>query len=155
MRIATDCFEETVRLGLRLGRILGKGDIVCLTGVLGTGKTALAKGIAAAMGVKGHVTSPTFTIVNEYEGRIPVYHFDVYRISDPDEMFDIGFEEYIDGSGLVIIEWADLIKPILPGEYIWVYIQKGPDDCHDRRTFYIDFVGGRYEGYERKLKDDG
>ena len=98
---------------------------MCLTGELRAGKTVFVKGIASALNVDEYITSPTFTIVNEYNnGKFPVYHFDVYRISEPDDMYEIGFEEYIYGDGVVVIEWADLIKEILPPEVIWVNIEK-------------------------------
>ncbi len=124
VQIVTHSARETFQAGYRLGSILGKGDVVCLTGGLGTGKTAFTGGIAAALGIEGYITSPTFTILNEYEGRIPLYHFDVYRIADPSEMFEIGFEEYVEGNGIVVIEWAELIKDILPGAYIKVVIER-------------------------------
>jgi len=115
--IRTCSQEDTIEFGKKLGVLLKKGDIVCITGDLGTGKTVLTNGIASALGIDEYITSPTFTIVNEYEkGDISLYHFDVYRISDPEEMFEIGFEEYLYGDGIVVIEWADLIKSILPDE---------------------------------------
>ena len=116
--------EETIEIGKALGRLLNTGDIVCINGDLGTGKTVFTNGIAKSLGIKEHITSPTFTIVNEYSGRVPFYHFDVYRISDSEEMFEIGFEEYLYGEGIVVIEWADIIKDILPTEVIQVTIQK-------------------------------
>ena len=101
--------EVTIEIGKALGRLLNTGDIVCINGDLGTGKTVFTNGIAKSLGIKEHITSPTFTIVNEYSGRVPFYHFDVYRISDSEEMFEIGFEEYLYGEGIVVIEWADII----------------------------------------------
>lgn len=91
------------------------GQVYCLDGDLGVGKTVFTKGFAEGLGIDDDITSPTFTIVNEYHsGRIPFYHFDVYRIGDEDEMFDIGFDEYVDGDGVCLIEWAELIKGIIP-----------------------------------------
>jgi len=148
IRIMTFSVEQTIEVGMKLGRKLGKGDIVYLTGDLGTGKTAFTNGIAASLGINGYITSPTFTIVNEYLGRIPLYHFDVYRIADPDEMFEIGFDEYIDGNGVVVIEWAELIKDILPSEYIRVEIVKDLGGGQDTRAIGIEFTGKKYEGYE-------
>lgn len=145
---------ETEKLGLRLGSILQKGDIVCLTGDLGTGKTAFTGGIAKALGVEDYITSPTFIIVNEYEGRMPLYHFDVYRIGSSDEMFDIGFDEYISGNGVVVIEWAELIMDILPEERINVTIEKDRMDMVDSRLITIEFSGTRLKEYERKLTDE-
>ena len=147
--------EETTGLGEKLGRLLQKGDIVCLTGELGTGKTAFTGGIARALEIEGYITSPTFTIVNEYEGRIPLYHFDVYRIGDTDEMYDIGFDEYIYGDGITVIEWADLIRKILPDERIEVKIEKDDKDRPDSRLITIEFFGNRYAGYEGRLMNEG
>ena len=107
--------EETRAFGLELGASLRKGDIVALIGDLGTGKTALTKYIAEGLGIRETVTSPTFTIVQEYrQGRLPLYHFDVYRIGDPEEMYELGYEEYFYGDGVCVIEWADLIEELLP-----------------------------------------
>lgn len=149
IEINTSTFEETVELGVKLGSLLGCGDVVCLAGNLGTGKTAFTSGIAVALGVKGYITSPTFTIVNEYNSRIPLYHFDVYRIADPEEMFEIGFEEYLDGNGVVVIEWADLIKDILPDDCIWVEIDKNLNNGQNIREISINFKGNKYLGYEK------
>ncbi|MBC6680553.1 tRNA (adenosine(37)-N6)-threonylcarbamoyltransferase complex ATPase subunit type 1 TsaE [Zhenpiania hominis] len=107
--------DETRAFGLELGASLGKGDIVALIGDLGTGKTALTKYIAEGLGIQEVITSPTFTIVQEYrQGRLPLYHFDVYRIGDPEEMYELGYEEYFYGDGVCVIEWADLIEELLP-----------------------------------------
>lgn len=107
--------QETEKFGLELGKNLRQGDIVALIGDLGTGKTALTKYIAQGMGIQELITSPTFTIVQEYHsGRLPLYHFDVYRIGDLEEMFELGYEEYFYGRGVCVIEWADLIEELLP-----------------------------------------
>ena len=124
MKFRTDSADDTAELGRKLGSMLQRGDNVCLIGDLGSGKTAFTGGLAKGLGISGYITSPTFTIVNEYEGRLPLYHFDVYRISDVDEMLDTGYYEYIDGDGVTVIEWADLIKEILPSERIEVHIEK-------------------------------
>jgi tRNA threonylcarbamoyladenosine biosynthesis protein TsaE len=146
--IKTESAQETVELGRKLGMALRKGDIVCLTGNLGVGKTAFTGGIAAGLGIKGYITSPTFTIVNEYKGRLPLYHFDVYRITDPSEMFEIGFEEYLEGSGVVVIEWADIVKELIPNEHIHVEIKKDPKGNSDARTLLFDFGGKKYKDLE-------
>ncbi len=107
--------DETRAFGLELGASLRKGDIVALIGDLGTGKTALTKYIAEGLEIRETITSPTFTIVQEYrQGRLPLYHFDVYRIGDPEEMYELGYEEYFYGDGVCVIEWADLIEELLP-----------------------------------------
>jgi len=153
--IRTFSQEETIEVRRKLGKLLQKGDIVCITGELGTGKTILTKGIAKAVGIGEHITSPTFTIVNEYEeGKFPFYHFDVYRISDPEEMYEIGFEEYLYGDGIVVIEWADLIDDILPRENIWITIKKDLTQGIDARVIQIEFSGEKYSEYENKLMQE-
>ena len=102
--------EETRKFGLTLADELAAGDVLALIGDLGTGKTALTRYIAEGLGITSRVNSPTFTIVKEYrEGRLPLFHFDVYRVSDPEELFNIGCDEYFYGDGLCVVEWADLI----------------------------------------------
>lgn len=109
----TTCEAETTQLGIRLGEILQAGDVVLLTGDLGAGKTHFTGGIAAAMGITEYITSPTFTVVNEYAGtRLPLIHFDIYRLGSYDELFEIGFEDYLERGGVCVIEWADLIPEI-------------------------------------------
>jgi len=137
--------DETCALGRKLGELLKAGDVVCLVGDLGTGKTAFTKGIAEALGISGYITSPTFTFVNEYQGRLPMFHFDVYRIGEPEDLFEIGFEEYLERDGVVIIEWADMIKDILPSEYIWVEINKDINSDFNIRLINIQFIGRRYD----------
>lgn len=149
--LRTNSAEETMKIGMKLGSLLKAGDIVCLSGGLGTGKTAFTQGLARGLSIEDHITSPTFTIVNEYSGRLPLYHFDVYRISDPEEMFEIGFEEYLYGDGAVVIEWAELVKELLPEEYIGVTISREPAAGPDARVIGISFSGLRYEKYEAEL----
>lgn len=151
IKIETNSFEETVEFGKKIGHILSCGDIICLSGDLGTGKTAFTNGIAKALGINSYITSPTFTLVNEYEGRIPLYHFDVYRIADPEEMFDIGFEEYINGQGITIIEWGEQIEEVLPKEIIKIKITKNLNKGLDVREIAIDFIGEKYFGYEGRI----
>ena len=119
-------------LGRTLGEQASSGELLCLNGDLGTGKTVFAKGFAEGLGITEDVVSPTFTIVKIYEGgRLPLYHFDVYRIGDIDEMDEIGYEEYFYGDGVTLIEWANLIAELIPKKAVRVYIEKpedGPDD---------------------------
>ena len=98
---------DTHRLGALLGALLQPGDVVLLEGPLGAGKTALTQGIGAGLSVRGAINSPTFTLLKEYEGRLPLYHFDLYRIEDPEELFALGFEDYFGGEGVCVVEWAD------------------------------------------------
>ena len=126
--------QETFDLGVQLGKGAVPGQVICLDGDLGTGKTVLTKGIAAGLGIEEPVVSPTFTIMQIYDqGRLPLYHFDVYRIDDPDEMEEIGFREYFYGSGLTIIEWSELIESILPENAMKIRIFKDAAKGFDYR----------------------
>ena len=118
VKIYLDGEENTKEIGYRLGKLLTPGSVICLIGDLGAGKTTMTQSLAKAIGVDDYITSPTFTIVNEYEGNMPLYHFDVYRIGSSEEMYDIGYDEYINSGGVCIIEWANLIEDILPDEYL-------------------------------------
>ena len=153
-KFRTYSVEETLCIGFKVGRLLKAGDVICLHGDLGTGKTALTSGIAKALGIEGYITSPTFNIVNEYKAKIPLYHFDVYRIADSEEMFEIGFEEYIEGNGVVVIEWAELIADALPGEFISITIKKDRMIDSEARIINITFIGERYREYEGNLHED-
>ena len=115
--------EETQAYGRRLADRLRSGDVIALMGELGSGKTCLIQGICQGLDVADDVTSPTFTLINEYQGRLPVYHFDLYRLEDPESVLDIGFDEYVDGNGVCLIEWADKFPEILPEERIEIWIE--------------------------------
>ena len=122
----TNSEKETFELGKKIGENAKAGQIYTLTGDLGVGKTVFTQGLAAGLGITEPVNSPTFTIVKEYtDGRLPLYHFDVYRITDPDEMFNIGAEEYFFGEGVCVVEWADLIAELLPENTKYIYLQYG------------------------------
>ncbi len=151
--IKTRSYEETVEFGKKLGEILVPNDVICLTGDLGTGKTALTHGIAKSLGINSYITSPTFTIVNEHQGKYPLFHFDVYRIADPDEMFDIGFEEYLSSEGVSVIEWGELIRDILPHQIININVKKALEESLDTRLIEVDFVGDRYSNYQKRLEE--
>ena len=130
--------EDTFALGQALGQMAAPGEIYTLDGDLGTGKTVLTQGLAAGLGITEHVNSPTFTIVQEYEGgRRPLYHFDVYRIGDVEEMDEIGYEDYFYGNGVCLIEWADLIREILPLNCIRIRIEKDLEKGFDYRRITI------------------
>lgn len=117
--------EDTFAFGQKLGREAVPGEIICLDGDLGVGKTVFTQGFAAGLGIDDYVNSPTFNIVKEYEGgRLPLYHFDVYRIGDPSEMEEIGYEDYFYGQGVSIIEWPGQIEELLPKEARWVRIRE-------------------------------
>lgn len=129
--------EETYEFGKRLGAEAKPGTVFCLSGDLGVGKTVFTKGFAAGLGVTDTVNSPTFTIVQEYKGRIPFYHFDVYRIEEPEEMEEIGYEDYFYGDGVCMIEWAELIKELLPEEAVKVCIRKDLQKGTDYRLITV------------------
>lgn len=134
MVIETTTREETLAFGEKIGRQAFPGMVICVDGDLGTGKTVLAQGIAKGLGVAEPVVSPTFTIIQEYrDGRIPFYHFDVYRIEEPEEMYEVGFEDYFYGDGVCMIEWAELIRELLPEGYVHITIEKQADRGDDYR----------------------
>lgn len=138
MIIETNSERETYELGVRMGRDAAAGQVYTLIGDLGVGKTVFTKGLAAGLGIGEPVCSPTFTIVQIYEeGRLPFYHFDVYRIGDVEEMEEIGYEDYIYGGGVSLIEWADLIEEILPEHYTQIRIEKAPEKGFDYRRIDI------------------
>ena len=121
--------DETERFGRALADQLMPGDIVCLVGDLGTGKTALTKAVAAGLGIEEHIVSPTFNIVKEYRsGRLPLYHFDVYRLGSSEELFEIGARDYFYGQGVCVIEWADLIAEEIPPGSRLIRISYGEED---------------------------
>lgn len=134
----TNSAEETYKLAYEMGKNAEKGDIICLEGELGVGKTVFAQGFAKGLGIEEYINSPTFTIVQVYEGgRIPLYHFDVYRISDIDEMDEIGYEEYFFGEGVCLIEWAVLIQEIIPDNAVKVKIDKSLSKGFDYRSIEV------------------
>ena len=137
--VETNKYEETFELGVKLGKIAKAGEIYCLNGDLGVGKTVFTQGFAEGLGIEEPINSPTFTIVQEYhDGRIPFYHFDVYRISDVSEMDEIGYEEYFFGEGVCLIEWASLIKDILPDGVKHITIEKELEKGFDYRKITIE-----------------
>lgn len=151
MELIVTTVDETYKVGEQLGALVNPGDIICLIGDLGTGKTHLAKGIAKGLGIDDHITSPTFTIVNEYTGRLKLNHFDVYRVNDPDEIEAIGFDEYIFSNGVSIIEWANYIEDLIPPENLTITIQKLPDLSNDHRKISFKYSNKRYD-YIKEIK---
>jgi tRNA threonylcarbamoyladenosine biosynthesis protein TsaE len=122
-RVDSDSPDETAALGERLGRVLEAGDVVALVGELGAGKTAFVQGLARGLEVTSkRVASPTFTIVNEHPGRVPLYHIDLYRLSHADELFEIGFDEYLGGDGVAVVEWFDRFVEAQPAERLEIAI---------------------------------
>lgn len=153
MEFISRCVEDTITFGVKLGRILKKGDIICLNGDLGTGKTHFVKGIARGLDIKDTITSPTFSIVNEYDGRLKLYHFDVYRVNDPDEIEAIGFDEYIFSDAVSIIEWSKYIETIIPEEHIDINIEKNLPDVLNSRKIVITYSGKRYDYIKELIKE--
>jgi tRNA threonylcarbamoyladenosine biosynthesis protein TsaE len=151
MEFIVDKVEQTMELGIQLGSLAQAGDIICLIGDLGTGKTHMTKGIAQGLIVEDYITSPTFTIVNEYMGRLKLHHFDVYRVNDPDEIAAIGFDEYIFSDAVSIIEWANYIEELIPKEHIRININKLPQLGENFRRIVIDGHGSRYD-YIKEIK---
>ncbi len=146
--IITSSTDQTEELGRIVGSLLEPGDLICLYGDLGAGKTHFSYGIAQGLDVlEQYITSPTFTFVNEYKGRIPFYHIDLYRLNDPAELEGIGFDEYVDSDGATVIEWAERAEDELPREMLNVYLSHVSDTSREI-GFYAE--GSRYE----KLLED-
>ena len=133
MEYITNSPEETEELGRRLAAVLTPGSVVAYTGDLGAGKTAFTRGLARGLGIEGGVTSPTFTIVNEYEGgRMPLFHFDMYRLGGEEELFDIGWDDYLARGGVCAVEWSENVAGALEGDAVRVDIRRG---AHDQQRF--------------------
>ena len=144
MILKTASADETIRFGKKLGMLLSPGDVVALVGELGAGKTTLVRGIVQGLGVTDRrvVKSPTFSLVYKYEGRIPIYHFDAYRLEDAQEMLDIGSDEMIYGNGVAIVEWADKVLGCLPKEYLEITLTAVSEN---ERNIEISGYGSRYD----------
>ena len=139
MIIETRSAEETYNLGVEIGQRATKGQVYTMVGDLGVGKTVFTQGMAKGLEIEEAISSPTFTIVQVYdEGRLPFYHFDVYRIGDISEMDEIGYEDYVYGEGVSLIEWANLIEEILPAEHISITIEKDLEQGFDYRKITIE-----------------
>ncbi|NDL67634.1 tRNA (adenosine(37)-N6)-threonylcarbamoyltransferase complex ATPase subunit type 1 TsaE [Anaerotalea alkaliphila] len=134
--------RQTQELAQAIGTKARAGQVFCLVGDLGVGKTVFTKGFAKALGIREDVTSPTFTIVQEYrQGRLPFYHFDVYRIEDPMEMEEIGYEDYFYGEGVAFVEWADKIRGLIPPEAVWIHMEKDLERGLDYRRIRVEGLG--------------
>ena len=141
MQFVSHSAEETERFGKALAQELRAGDVLAFTGSLGMGKTAFTRGLARGLGCRGRVTSPTFTIVNEYEGKTPLFHFDMYRLGSSDELFDIGWDDYLARGGVCAVEWSERVSDALPGDTIFVDIARGEEG---ENTRVITVTGGRF-----------
>lgn len=149
-KIELNSLKKTRKFGEKLGEILRSGDLISLMGDLGAGKTTLTQSIARGLGIDDYVTSPTFTLINEYEGRIPLYHFDVYRLGDIEELYDLGYEEYFYSNGVTIVEWGDKVLEAFPKDRINIDIKKGKS--FEDRVIYIYGEGKRVEEIIKELK---
>ena len=139
MIVQSFCAEDTYEIGKKIGQEAQPGQVICLYGDLGVGKTVFTKGLADGLGITEPIQSPTFTIVREYEeGRLPFYHFDVYRIGDIEEMEEIGYDDYFFGKGICLIEWAELIEEILPDDRISITIEKDLAQGFDYRRITVE-----------------
>lgn len=133
--LTTKSAEETKALAQRLAAELSEGDVLNLTGELGAGKTAFSQGLAAGLGVEDRVTSPTFSIIKEYSGRLPLYHMDVYRLSSPAELVDLGYEEYFFGDGVTVVEWGDKVSELFPPDFLEIVFEL--DGIDGRKITFI------------------
>jgi tRNA threonylcarbamoyladenosine biosynthesis protein TsaE len=141
MELCSRSADETQALGVRLASVLRPGDVVVLTGDLGAGKTVLAKGIAAGLGVREPVVSPTFTIVREYEGDVPLQHLDVYRLDHFQEVIDLGLDELLDGHAVTIVEWGEAVSALLPVDRLEVSLLLLPPEEADDDTRVVELHG--------------
>jgi len=148
-RAVTRSTDETLELARAVGELLRPGDVVSLVGELGAGKTVFARGVARALGVTELVVSPTFTIVREYEGRVPLVHVDVYRIDAVQELHDLGFEEVVRDDAVTIVEWGDMIDGLLPGDRLDVRLKPGAAD--DERVVEIEGHGRSWSARAAEL----
>jgi tRNA threonylcarbamoyladenosine biosynthesis protein TsaE len=146
MTIENRSLEDTEAIAMSIAKSVEPGDIICLTGDLGAGKTTFTKSLCASLGVDELVNSPTFNIVNEYDGKFHVNHFDVYRIGDMEELYDIGFDDYIFSDSVSIIEWADIVREVLPREALWIDIRFVDDYRMLRISSESDAVENRFKG---------
>lgn len=145
---------ETIRIGTAVGSVLEAGDIVALIGDLGTGKTCITSGIARGLGVSEayFITSPTFTLINEYPGRIPLYHLDMYRLSGPADLDDMGVEEYVYGNGVMVIEWAEKMEDRLPGDAVRIFLEH---DGEEKRKIEISAECDKKTKIRKAIEEGG
>ena len=141
LNLVTESPEETQRLGTRLGKLAQLGDVFLLVGGLGTGKTCLTQGIAWGLGIKGYATSPSFVVINQYQGRLPLYHIDLYRLDHIEEVIELGLDDYLYGRGVCVVEWAEKALDVLPEERLLVEISFLSDTS---RNITLKPIGQRY-----------
>ena len=148
--VRTSSVDETRAVGAAIAGLARPGDVIVLAGDLGAGKTALVQGFGAALGVTDRITSPTFTLVHVYEGRLPIHHLDVYRLDQIQEALDLGLPEMLDDGGVVLVEWGDAILPVLPHDLLELRLTLGAGD--DDRTIAARLVGPRWAARARALE---
>ena len=141
MEFYTASAQETEQLGQRLGQRLKPGAVIAYSGDLGAGKTAFTRGLARGLGIEDPITSPTYTIVNEYPGKIPLFHFDMYRLGSSDELFDIGWEDYLTRGGVCAVEWSENVAEALPEDTVWVDIRRLEGEDNGRRITITGVTG--------------
>lgn len=143
--------EETRRLGMRLGEFALAGDLYCLEGDLGSGKTCLVQGLGRGLGIAEPIHSPTFILANEHRGgRLPLFHLDVYRVRGPDEAIGFGLEDYMEDAGVCVVEWAEKVRSVLPPEHLWITLRHMGEST---RGMHITASGHRYEELLQELKN--
>jgi tRNA threonylcarbamoyladenosine biosynthesis protein TsaE len=152
MEIISGSAQETLDIGQLISGQLERGDIICLLGDLGSGKTVLTKGISLGLGVdKDKVTSPTFVILRQHEGKFPIYHFDLYRLSSPEDILDLGYEEYFFDEGISVIEWADKLGKLLPKEFLKIQMAVTGEK---QRKIMLSAKGLRYKKLLEDIRED-
>ena len=151
--IRTYSEKETEQLGKKIGKLAWPGMIILLRGDLGTGKTVLTRGIARGLGIDEPITSPTYTLLHQYIGRLPLYHFDIYRLTDPEEMYDLDYEEFFYGQGVSVVEWPERMEDLGPHEYLEIRIGKNLDHEGEERIIRIKPVGEEYKKVAKDLMD--
>jgi len=149
--ILSETPDKTKKIGKKLAKLIVPGDIILFFGELGTGKTCLTQGIAEELKVKDYVNSPSFTIINEYQGEMPIYHFDLFRVNSYEEIIDLGYEEYFYGKGLTVVEWAEKMEKHLPREYLKILITIV--DIKRRKICFLP-KGYRFAKLIKELKKD-
>jgi len=150
MRIISDSEKRTLAIGTKIAGKLKKGSIVCLEGPLGAGKTVIAKGIALGLGIDGDkVISPTFVLLREYKGKFPLYHFDLYRLNTPQDIANLGYEEYLYGEGISVIEWADKLERLIPQEFLKIRLEVGAQA--NKRVLEFSSCGDYYKDILTKI----
>jgi tRNA threonylcarbamoyladenosine biosynthesis protein TsaE len=154
LKLISGSREQTLELGRLIGTVLDRGDIVALIGEMGSGKTCFTQGVAKGVGVAATVpvVSPTFTLINEYPGVIPLFHFDVYRLSGLRDLEDMGYEEYFFGDGIIVIEWAEKVRDVLPEKTVFIKLRYLDEDT---RELILEGPGERLTRMEEVLKSGG